>query len=122
APTATHVMLGSSRQQATDHAWIRIHTGRESPGFDKVPFEVLAMTRVEDLKPGKSAPAWLSLADDLVRAVRGVHGVIVVTRDDQTLSDELWRVPPKLRRELGTKYVRPPRWGNYLDARAIAAA
>jgi hypothetical protein len=139
AENANDVMLACSQQQALEHAWIRVHTGRDDRGWNKVQNDLMAMTRAENVPPGKSSASWIELAHDLVKTVRGVHGVIVVTRNDWHLSNELWlstsaidgkpthdRGPEiqrisKHRRELGTKWVRPAQWGNYYDARAMDA-
>jgi hypothetical protein len=139
APTATYVLLGCSKQQALDHAWMRLQTGREDVFGYKIPFELIAMTRAENVPAGKSIAAWIELAHDFVRTVRGVHGVIVVTRNDWHLSDELWLGQSALngkpthdrgpeiqrvsrnRRELGTKWVRPAQWGDYYNAAELAA-
>jgi hypothetical protein len=139
APSATNVRIACSKQQALDHAWMRVQTGREDIFRYKIPFELMAMTRAENVPAGKSIASWIELAHDFVRTVRGVHGVIVVTRNDWHLSDELWlgqsaidgkpthEHGPEIqrvsrnRRELGTKWVRPAQWGDYYSAAAMAA-
>ncbi|HTJ44022.1 MAG TPA: hypothetical protein VL463_18075 [Kofleriaceae bacterium] len=138
AQTASHVMLTCSKQQALNHAWVRVQTGNGSR-HHKVPFDLMAVCRAEALPAGKSIEAWIDLAHDLVRAVRAVHGVIVVTRNDDHVSDEVWLTTTirngKLVHEfaaeiqraeskrfyLGAKYVRAPRWGTYLPAWAVEA-
>lgn len=139
SPTSTDVTLACSRLEASNHAWVRVDTGRGTSSFDRVPFEVIGHVDAEDLRAGKTIAAWLELAHEVVRAVRAVHGVVVVTGNHYHLSDELWLSTTSLngkpthrcgleiqrvrrhRRELGVTYVRIARWGNCLPPFAVEA-
>src|SRR5690349_8333644 len=43
AEHASNVMLACSRKQALEHAWIRIHTGRDDRDWNKVQNDLMAM-------------------------------------------------------------------------------
>lgn len=140
ASSTSRIHLTCSKLNDSNRASIAIDTGRFASGWDKIPFEIRAQLHVHELPDATSAASWIALCHDLVRAVRGVHAVIPVMRNRYAMSDELYlstttvnlrlQHPDAMeiqrinrhRNELGTKYVRPPRWGNYLGPEAVAAA
>jgi hypothetical protein len=139
ASTAERVGLVRSRREASNHSWLHVDTGRYHARRAQFPYEVLAFERMEKLPEGKTSAGWLDLAHDFVRCVNAAYGVIVVSRNEWALTDELWLHTKSLngkyvhpdpaevkrvshyRSELGAKYVRPARWGSYLAPAHVAA-
>ena len=140
ASSTSRIRLSCSKLNDSNRASIVIDTGRFSPGAERVPFEIRSQVHVHELPDAPSGASWIALCHDLVRAVRGVHAVIPVTRSRYAMNDELYLSTTtvngrlqhpdameiqrinKHRTHLGTKYLRPPRWGNYLGPDAVAAA
>lgn len=135
APTTSSIVLSSSRQEAGNHAWIALDTGRHRVGRAACPFDLRIYCRV----PPAGLGAWIEVVHGLVAAVGAQHGVIVASDRERALECEVWLQtasvdgrpvhpdPDELRRvgraraELGAQ-IRPPRWGTYLGPAHVAAA
>lgn len=140
ASSTSRIELSCSKLADSNRASIVIDTGRFTLGFKRVEFEIRSQIHVHELPDATSAASWIALCHDLVRAVRGVHAVIPVMHNRYAMTDELYLCTTTVnlrlqhpdaseierinahRTELGTKYVRPPRWGNYLGPEAVASA
>lgn len=131
------INLVSSRQEKLNHAWFHLHSGRwdvtdEGKAF---PFPGRGICR----SAGKPLDGWVDVVHELARVLAIAHGVIFAGEDERPISSLQYgigkhqpRMPQdyphnetervrRVERELGERYVRPPRWGTYLRGEHVAA-
>jgi hypothetical protein len=136
APTTGSIYLSCSRLEASNHAWLSLHTGRDRIDKADCPFDLRAYARV----PSQGAGEWLELVHELVAAVGSRNGVVDADRDEGRLHVEISLTTASLdgrpvhpdaagighlsaqRFFLGGAKIRPPRWGTYLAPPHVAAA
>lgn len=109
-------------------------------------FEMLLTSKATELPAGKSFDNFLSLVDDLIRTLGGLHAAIGIwpsydwaicdtwlmkTVLDTPRGDVDWGLPARFQEQVsltghwssffGRTCARHPRWGNYLNASHLAA-
>ncbi len=137
----TRVNLSLSRKEHLNHAWVYVETGDEwaLSRDHEFPLLAAAICRLDGMPKGKTIDGWLEAMHQLVQLVEAPHGVIWAAANEAPISayqfgvgsyypdkpaDHPHNETPRIvrvRKTLGSQWVRPPQWGTYLSAQHVAA-
>lgn len=142
SPSTDNVLFSTSRKEAGDHADLLVPTGRRVIFAGRDVYSAYAKWRVP-LDPGfdvdRVSADWIELQHAIVETLGAIHGVIVTGTNAWVMSAELslgvTSLDGKLMHpnpaeissygaqilDLGTTYIRKPRWGTYLKPAHVAA-
>lgn len=131
------IHLVTSRQDKLNHAWVVLESGRWESIDEGIafPFDGMSICRTG----GKPLDGWVELVSELAVELEAANGLIFAGEDERPIvvlqfgSGRYREKDPedhpytenervqRVRKELGARYVRPPRWGTYLRAEHVAA-
>lgn len=136
------ITLVASRQDAGNHAWIDVRSGHadyEGNIGARFPFDVRILCRAYGLPAGKRIEDWVELMHELTTLIEPGNAVILANANEMPLTALLYgggaaRADMAIdspryevvrvnlsRKELGSRYVRPPAWGTYLAPAHVEA-
>ena len=131
-PDCATTTLLSSMHHSSIPAAVRVDSGQYDAAWNgKFPFTADGRTQMTDLPSSKNVADWIGLVHELAQTVEAVNGIMCVWPSaDEVLTDisltiiqhnlpepfnDQVRRAKRWRSEIGTNYVRHPRWGTYLD-------